>query len=224
VTPGSAFPARLLVTFAVELERGSAASGVAPDGGQAVASPSSGGSSSSSSGIILLVVLGLLAVGMAGQSSDGDTDTDEATEFGFDDTGGDDTAGDDTASGFDDTGTCDDVVIVQSESGETDVPGSVTQVESTATAECGLAEGDDDDAVRALQEALVTCNGQDIAVDGEYGPETREAIERVQAANGLVADGTYGPPTRDAMLWPTTTSGTTTCVSDVQSSTASDSG
>ena len=164
---------------------------------------------SSGSGVALLVVLGLVAVGMAGGSlGDDDGGTDESTEFDAED-----------------AGTCDDVVIVQSESGEADVPGNVTQVESTATAECGLSEGDDDEAVRALQEALVTCNGQDVTVDGEYGPETRAAVERVQAQNGLTADGTYGPGTRDAMLWPASTSGTTTtCVSDVQTSTASDPG
>jgi peptidoglycan hydrolase-like protein with peptidoglycan-binding domain len=170
-------------------------------------------SASSGSVVVPLIVLGLIALGMSGESlGDDDAGTDEA---------GTDEA---TQSGSEDAGTCDDVVIVQSASGESDVPGNVTQVESTASAECGLSEGDDDEAVRALQEALVTCNGQDIAVDGEYGPQTREAVARVQEANGLVADGTYGPPTRDAMLWPTSTSGTTTCVSDVQSSTASDPG
>jgi peptidoglycan hydrolase-like protein with peptidoglycan-binding domain len=166
---------------------------------------------SSSSGVVVLVVLGLIAVGMAGD------------ELG-DDAGAD---GNDEATEFDseDSGTCNDVVVVQSASGEADVPGSVTLVESTATAECGLSEGDDDDdAVRALQEALVTCNGQVIAIDGEYGPQVREAVARVQAQNGLVADGTYGPSTRDAMLWPASTSGTTTCVSDVETSTASDPG
>jgi Putative peptidoglycan binding domain len=166
---------------------------------------------STASGIVALIVLGLIALGVSGETL-GDDDAD--------DTGTDD------ATGFDseEISTCDDVVIVQSASGETDVPGNVAVVESTATAECGLSEGDDDEAVRALQEALVTCNGQDVTIDGVYGPETREAVARVQEAHGLVADGVYGPTTRDAMLWPTSTSGTTTCVSDVQSSTASDPG
>jgi peptidoglycan hydrolase-like protein with peptidoglycan-binding domain len=163
---------------------------------------------SSSSGVVVLVVLGLIAVGMSGESL------------------GDDDAGPDEATGFggEDESNCDDVVIVQSASGETNVPGNVTLLESTASVECGLSEGDDEEAVRALQEALVTCNGQHITVDGEYGPQTREAVARVQEANGLVVDGIYGPTTRDAMLWPASTSGTTTCVSDVQTSTASDPG
>lgn len=77
----------------------------------------------------------------------------------------------------------------------------------------------DEDAVRALQQALVTCNGQDIAVDGEFGEQTSQAVANVQEQNGLPADGTFDAATRDAMSWPVTSgSGTTTCVSNVSSS------
>jgi peptidoglycan hydrolase-like protein with peptidoglycan-binding domain len=83
-----------------------------------------------------------------------------------------------------------------------------------------MSEGQgDDDAVRALQDALVTCNGQDILVDGEYGEQTRQAVARVEEQNGLAVDGAFDPDTRHAMRWPeTSASGTTTCVSEVESS------
>jgi peptidoglycan hydrolase-like protein with peptidoglycan-binding domain len=166
----------------------------------------------SSSGVAVLVAFGLLALAMAPDSSCG-PDGNGADQGSVD--------VDTTAEP-----TCDGVVVVQSSSGSTSVPGGETRVESSSSVECDMREGDvDEDAVRALQEALVTCNGQDVSVDGNFGPETRRAIAQVQAQNGLSADGFYGPETRDAMQWPaTSTSGTTICISNVSSSTATDEG
>lgn len=56
--------------------------------------------------------------------------------------------------------------------------------------------------VLRLQDALVRCYGQQIARDGDYGPNTRQAVINVQNALGITADGIYGPQTRAAMTWP----------------------
>lgn len=73
---------------------------------------------------------------------------------------------------------------------------------------CYLGQGSDDrvrgmhgPAVRALQSALRRCNGQELKVDGVYGPETRRAVIDVQRSNGLRRDGVYGPETGRAMSW-----------------------
>ena len=168
----------------------------------------------STSGVAVLIAFGLLAIAMSPDSSCG-PDGDGA------DQGDVDVDVDATAEP-----TCDGVVVVQSSSGSTSVPGGETRVESSSSIECDMREGDvDEDAVRALQEALVRCNGQDVSVDGNFGPETRQAIAQVQEQNGLSADGFYGPATRDVLQWPaTSTSGTTICISNVSSSTALDEG
>jgi hypothetical protein len=68
---------------------------------------------------------------------------------------------------------------------------------------CQLGPGSSDAAaVGALQRALSACNGQPVAVDGAYGPETRDAVVAVQADRGLEVDGIYGPQTRVVMAWP----------------------
>ena len=160
----------------------------------------------SSSGAAVLVVLGLVAVGLAADENgdpeaDSSRDVDESEDFDF---------GDESS--------CDGVVVVERASGTAEVPGGDTWSESSV--DCDMSEGQgDDDAVRSLQDALVTCNGQDIPVDGEYGEQTRQAVARVEEQNGLPVDGAFDPDTRDAMRWPATSaSGTTTCVSDVESS------
>lgn len=161
----------------------------------------------SNSGAVILVVLALVGIGLAADD-DGDTNTDVDQDVDTGDTDDFDFSGD----------TCDGVVVVQSASGTAEVPGGVTDTESSS--ECQIVEGGgDDEAVLALQDALVKCNGEDIDVDGEFGQQTREAVARVEEQNGVEVDGTYDPATRDAMSWPvTSSSGTQTCVSDVSAS------
>lgn len=160
----------------------------------------------SSSGAVVLVALGLVAVGLAADADgdpepDGSRDADESEDFDV---------GDGSA--------CDGVVVVERASGTAEVPGGDTWSDSSVDCDMGEGQGDED-AVRALQDALVTCNGQDISVDGEYGEQTRQAVARVEEQTGLPVDGAFDPGTRDAMRWPeTSASGTTTCVSDVDSS------
>jgi Putative peptidoglycan binding domain len=174
----------------------------------------------SSSGTWVLVVLGLVALGAAGDGCDSesgtstdsgafgsapadddalfDDDTVEDDDFSFEPEGGN------TASSDDDTGggtDCDDVVIVESGSAEVDVPGE-SHIFSESSVDCEMSEGDDGAAVAALQDALERCNGQNVDVDAEYGPQTSQAVAAVQAQNGLDADGTYGPDTMRVMSWP----------------------
>ena len=71
---------------------------------------------------------------------------------------------------------------------------------------CNLKSGDRDsgaefDAVRVLQRNLNSCYRTSLVVDGVYGPQTREAVRRVQRLHRIVTDGVYGPQTRSAMMW-----------------------
>ncbi|SFE35291.1 Putative peptidoglycan binding domain-containing protein [Actinopolyspora alba] len=65
--------------------------------------------------------------------------------------------------------------------------------------DCLLGQGVSNNAVRSLQRSLYFCNGQDIAVDGIYGPNTAAAVRAVQRSAGIAVDGVYGPNTRDVM-------------------------
>lgn len=96
---------------------------------------------------------------------------------------------------------CDAVIEVDTTAGPVAVP-AVSGLLTDDTADCVLAEGDDDRAVAALQVALVLCNGQDVAVDGDFGPATRQAVAAVEARHGLPTDGSYGPDTLPVMRWP----------------------
>lgn len=167
------------------------------------------------SGIGWLVVLGLVALGFAGAGDGfggGDADTEAQAagaddDFSFEPESG--TASDDDS--ILDGADCDGVVVVQVAEASAEVPGE-TGIFQDESVSCVLTEGDEGDAVVALQDALVRCNGQSVPVDGDYGPATAQAVANVQAANGLATDGTFGDATRRAMTWPAETSGGVTCV------------
>ena len=63
-----------------------------------------------------------------------------------------------------------------------------------------IQEGDKNAAVERLQERLVE---RDLlppgAVDGDFGPDTRRAVEALQRERGLAVDGVVGQDTRDAL-------------------------
>src|SRR4051795_4106218 len=62
---------------------------------------------------------------------------------------------------------------------------------------CQLAEGNNSDAVKALQTQLNLCNGASLKVDGDFGGKTNSALKAAQKANGAKdVDGIYGPETR----------------------------
>ncbi|MGH9111309.1 MAG: peptidoglycan-binding domain-containing protein [Acidimicrobiales bacterium] len=152
---------------------------------------------SKGSGIAVLVVFGLIAIAASSDSGCA-VRTDNNDDFDLEE----------SAGGL---STCDGVVAVESPSGSAQVPGE-TALFGSDDADCRMdGSGGHEEAVVALQAALVRCNGQDIALDGEYGSETTQAVTRVQERAGVAADGTFGPNTRRAMRWPTT-SAETTCV------------
>jgi peptidoglycan hydrolase-like protein with peptidoglycan-binding domain len=150
---------------------------------------------SKAGGIAVLVLFGLAALGS----------TDSGCDIGD---------GDDDGITFDNAPTCDGVVVVETASGNAQVPGDTSLLGSDDSASCVMREGSgDDEAVLVLQAALVRCNGQSVGVDGNYGPQTTQAIMNVQRQHGVTADGAYGPATLEVMGWPGTGSGG--CVSGV---------
>lgn len=53
--------------------------------------------------------------------------------------------------------------------------------------------------VKTLQH-LLRARGQNVAVDGEFGPATEAAVKTFQASHGLIADGIVGPLTWPALV------------------------
>ncbi len=80
--------------------------------------------------------------------------------------------------------------------------GSVFQVTpdpSAPTAEPVIRSGAAGDAVSRLQTRLQELGYYPGAVDGQFGPGTREAVAAFQARNGLTADGIVGSATTEAL-------------------------
>jgi peptidoglycan hydrolase-like protein with peptidoglycan-binding domain len=163
-------------------------------------------------GTVILILFALLALssvnGCESFNSDGDFDwgvSDEATA----------SEGTSTSSGLP---TCDGVVVVSVDSESVRVPGD-TGIFSSPSPACGMSEGRGSaDAVVVLQDALTRCNREEVAADGEYGPQTTAAVADVQRRAGITADGEYGPATLEAMRWPTTSG--TDCVAGPSSGTS----
>lgn len=78
----------------------------------------------------------------------------------------------------------------------------------TGTVDCLLKYGNKNDAVTVLQRALRYCSGYNIAIDGDYGSQTKAAVldlqRRMNSAYGagIAEDGIYGPQTRGWMIFP----------------------
>jgi peptidoglycan hydrolase-like protein with peptidoglycan-binding domain len=162
-------------------------------------------------GIVILILFALLALASANGcdsfNSDGDFD------FGVSDEA---TASDGTGTS-DGLPTCDGVVVISADSESVRVPGD-TGIFSSASSACGMSEGRGSaDAVVVLQDALTRCNREEVAADGEYGPQTAAAVADVQRRAGITADGEYGPATLEAMRWPTTSG--TDCAAGLSSGT-----
>jgi peptidoglycan hydrolase-like protein with peptidoglycan-binding domain len=75
----------------------------------------------------------------------------------------------------------------------------VVPAASNGSTRCWLDRGSYGVAVRVLQRALYLCWGQDIAIDGDYGPQTAQAVWNVQAVFDIRKDGVYGPQTKRVM-------------------------
>lgn len=63
-----------------------------------------------------------------------------------------------------------------------------------------LASPANNAAVRALQTNLNWCYGENLLVDGDFGPLTSAALKRAQAEEGILVDGWYGNEARDNLL------------------------
>ncbi|MBN0039948.1 peptidoglycan-binding protein [Cellulosimicrobium cellulans] len=81
--------------------------------------------------------------------------------------------------------------------GNLGVPGFVSG--GTTTYKCTLSQGRTGYPVTLLQRSLKDCYGQNIAVDGSFGPATRSALIAAQRTAGVAADGLYGPVTAKAI-------------------------
>jgi hypothetical protein len=165
---------------------------------------------SDSGGIGFLVLFGLAALAYANGGCDLSRAPQAEGDGSFDFTVDDEDV--DNADGL---STCDGVVVVESASRTAQVPGQTGVLGTSASAACEMRPGQgDEEAVAVLQTALAQCNGQTVAVDGQYGPQTTSAVEAVQRQAGVAGDGEYGPDTFQAMRWPATpTSGD--CVASV---------
>ena len=145
---------------------------------------------SKAGGIAVLVLFGVAALASADSGCDVGSGGNDDFDF------------DSSAS------TCDGAVVVETASGNAQVPGDTSLIGSDDSASCVMREGaGDDQAIVVLQTALVRCNGQSVAVDGNYGAETTQAVMNVQQQHGVTADGAYGPATLEVMGWPSTGSG-----------------
>ncbi|MFJ4849343.1 MULTISPECIES: peptidoglycan-binding protein [unclassified Streptomyces] len=83
-----------------------------------------------------------------------------------------------------------------------EVPGT-----SSGSSTCFLEQGDNSEAVRALQYSMNRCYGKALTLDGDFGPATRSALISVQKAIGAAQDGGYGTETRGKMLHAGTVNG-----------------
>jgi hypothetical protein len=147
----------------------------------------------SRSGIAVLVVFGLAALAFADSSCGPGDNAGADGDFDFNGDG---------------ASTCDGVLVVETPSGNAQVPGDTSLLDSDGSANCVMGEGrGDDEAILVLQSALARCNGQSVGVDGDYGAQTTQAVMNVQQQHGVTADGAYGPATLEVMGWPSTGSG-----------------
>lgn len=73
----------------------------------------------------------------------------------------------------------------------------------TGSRNCTLAEGASGAAVVVLQTALKSCNfASNLAIDGDFGPNTKKAVAYAQYKYRIGQDGIYGPESRVAFAWP----------------------
>lgn len=69
-----------------------------------------------------------------------------------------------------------------------------------ASTTCNMGQGAQSNAVKTLQRSLHNCYYENLSIDGIFGPSTKAALKRAQAAeelDGSQVDGVYGPVTRD---------------------------
>lgn len=70
----------------------------------------------------------------------------------------------------------------------------------TFTASASFERGDDGQEVLSIQKRLVELNYKVSNLDGDFGPETENAVKKFQADRGLVVDGVIGPQTYKMLM------------------------
>lgn len=70
----------------------------------------------------------------------------------------------------------------------------------TVTAFASFQRGDDGQEVVSIQKRLVELSYSITNIDGDFGPETENAVRRFQADRGLEVDGVIGPATYRALM------------------------
>ncbi len=68
--------------------------------------------------------------------------------------------------------------------------------------DCVMYAGANNSGVVSMQRALARCYGAKIAVDGAFGPKTRNALIGAQERMGAEPDGIWGPETSAKILLP----------------------
>jgi murein L,D-transpeptidase YcbB/YkuD len=79
-----------------------------------------------------------------------------------------------------------------------------TTYNGTFNVNCTLSIGSRGPEVTVLQTVLNRCYSWkygEIDVDGRYGSETANQVEKIQRHEGVDDDGVYGPGTRRSMVW-----------------------
>lgn len=149
------------------------------------------------SGTAVIVAVVLASLAMSSREGRGGSATGPADEAGGTGADGD---------------VCDGTTAYRSPAGSFTVPTQDRVLGAARACVLGPAGGEGM-PVRALQHALATCYGQRVAVEGEYGGATSDAVAAAQRLHGLAVDGAYGPQTADALLWPTIAgNGAVSCV------------
>ncbi|MEU4387214.1 peptidoglycan-binding domain-containing protein [Promicromonospora sp. NPDC023805] len=78
----------------------------------------------------------------------------------------------------------------------------ILHIPDVSSSDCYLVKGlSRRDSVESLQRTLNRCYGENLVPDGIFGDRTEGALWRAQVEEGITADGEYGPQTRDALAW-----------------------
>lgn len=78
----------------------------------------------------------------------------------------------------------------------------ILHIPDVSSSDCYLVNGlSRRDSVESLQRTLNRCYDENLVPDGIFGDRTEGALWRAQVDEGISADGEYGPQTRDALAW-----------------------
>lgn len=78
-----------------------------------------------------------------------------------------------------------------------------------------VGEGSTGENVRSIQ-LMLNAHGDSLSVDGDFGPDTKSAVESYQSAHGLDVDGVVGPQTWPALIIQTSNGSSGSAVEALQ--------